>query len=256
MTVFREYADWYDLFYADKDYRGEVAYVHRLLRDNGAEPGTLLEIGCGTGAHAELFIEQGWSVTGVDLSEEMLSRARSRFDNLSAGIRRRGRFLQGDARTLDLGERFDGVVALFHVMSYQSGQDDLGLAIATARRHLQPGGVFIFDFWYGPTVLTQLPEARLRKVENARTVVRRFATPHLKANENIVEVHYDFVVSDKSGSAVEELSEIHRMRYLFLPEIRQLALACGFKKVEAFDWLSNDPPSRGSWNACAVLSLV
>ena len=181
MTVFGEYADWYDLFYADKDYRAEVDYVHGLLRDRGVAPGKLLEIGCGTGVHAKLFIEQGWHVTGVDLSEEMLSRAKSRFDNLGAEIRRRARFLQCDARTLDLGERFDVVVALFHVMSYQAGQDDLGLAMATARRHLEPGGVFVFDFWYGPTVLTQLPEPRMRKVESLNAVVRRFATPDRKS---------------------------------------------------------------------------
>lgn len=256
MTVFGEYADWYDLFYADKDYRAEVDYVHGLLWDRGVAPGKLLEIGCGTGAHAELFIEQGWRVTGVDLSEEMLSRARSRFEKLGAGIRRKARFLQGDARTLHLGERFDAVVSLFHVMSYQAGQDDLEMAMATAKRHLEPGGIFVFDFWYGPSVLTQLPEPRIRKVETPNAVVRRFATPHLKENENIVEVNYDFIVSDKAGHAVEELTEIHRMRYLFLPEIRQLAVACGFKTMKAFDWLSNQPPNRGSWNACAVLSLV
>ncbi len=253
MSVFGEYADWYDLFYADKDYRAEARFVDGLIRERGIVGDELLEIGCGTGAHAVAFVEQGWRVTGVDLSEEMLERARQRFDILGAGSREKAAFHQGDARNFELGQRFDVVVSLFHVISYQAGQDDVRLALETVRRHLRPGGIFVFDFWYGPAVLTQLPEPRLRRVENDRIVVRRFVTPILCENENVVEVNYDFVTTDKPGTTVQELHETHRMRYLFLPEIRALASVAGFENIAVMEWMTAKEPSKQSWNVCAVL---
>ena len=55
MTVFADYAPWYDLLYQDKDYAAETAFVEARLRDHGAAPGKLLDLGCGTGLHAIAF---------------------------------------------------------------------------------------------------------------------------------------------------------------------------------------------------------
>lgn len=253
MSAFVEYADWYDLFYVDKDYLAEARYVDGLLRNSGVIDGELLEIGCGTGAHAEALVEQGWHVTGIDLSEEMLAWARNRFNVLPKVKKEMGHFIQGDARTFNLARQFDAVISLFHVMSYQAGQDDLLLALETVRRHLKPGSVFVFDFWYGPAVLTQLPEHRLRRVENERFVVHRFVSPVLRENENVVNVQYDFVVMDKIKKSTVEIREIHRMRYLFLPEVRMLAKVAGFNEVAVKEWMTGLVPDRQSWNVCAVL---
>ena len=69
-------AEWYDATCAT----GESAMAARdaVLRLLGPGPGGLLDIGCGTGSHTAAFAEAGWSVVGVDLSEDQLRLARER----------------------------------------------------------------------------------------------------------------------------------------------------------------------------------
>jgi len=82
------------------------------------------------------------------------------------------------------------VIALFHVMSYQPRNADLRDAFATASAHLKRGGIFIFDYWYGPAVLTNLPTVRVKRVENGDIGVLRLSEPSIKVNENIVDINY------------------------------------------------------------------
>src|SRR5512139_1278741 len=178
MTVFGTYSRYYNLFYRDKDYTGEAEYVHGLIQQHRPGAGSLLDLGCGTGRHAFLLAEKGYAVAGVDRSEEMLAVANSQ---VATAVRVEARspvavppaFHLGDLRTVRLGRTFDAVVSLFHVMSYQTTNNDLREAFATAREHLAPGGVFIFDCWYGPAVLTDRPAVRVKRLEDESIYVTR-----------------------------------------------------------------------------------
>ena len=75
---FGHYARYYDLLNRGKDYAAEAKLVDGLLRSAGAEQGALLDIGCGTGAHAREFAAVGWKVTGVDLSADMIALAKAK----------------------------------------------------------------------------------------------------------------------------------------------------------------------------------
>jgi SAM-dependent methyltransferase len=253
MSVFGRYADWYDLFYADKDYRAEAAFVDRTLRAHGAAGGTLLEIGCGTGAHARWLVTLGWRLCGIDRSEDMLAQARQRFARLAPGQSQDAEFRHGDARGFELGRRFDAAVSLFHVMSYQAEAGELEAALRAARRHLRAGGLFLFDFWFGPAVLAQKPEARKRTVESENYRVTRTAVPTVHEDRRVVDVAYHFEVVDTASGGRQELDELHRMRYLFPDEIHDLAGAAGFRVESVMEWLTGIAPGEHSWNACAVL---
>ena len=76
--VFDEYAQYYDLLYQNKDYQGEAAYIDSLLQKYGNHPVQILELGCGTGRHAQLLAQKGYIMQGLDMSEEMLQQARPR----------------------------------------------------------------------------------------------------------------------------------------------------------------------------------
>ena len=250
MSVFADYADWYDLFYAGKDYGAESRYVDGLLRAHGVAGGSLLEIGCGTGAHAAFLANLGWQIAGIDRSEGMLARARQRFTGRAA------EFFAGDARDFSLGRRFDAVVSLFHVMSYQATPGDFERALRAARRHLRPDGVFVFDFWHAPGVLAERPAVRVREVANDHHTVHRVATPDMREEEHRVDVRYDFAVTDRHNGKRQELSETHRMRYFFVDEIDALAAACGFTVLSYREWMGERAPDAASWSACAILRAV
>ena len=74
--------------------------------------------------------------------------------------------MEGDIREIRLNKRFDTVIALFHVISYQTTNEDVTAAFETARQHLNSGGIFIFDISYGPAVLTERPAGPSSEIEN------------------------------------------------------------------------------------------
>jgi len=162
VTIFGEYSRYYDLLYQDRDYRGEVRLIQRTLQRHRPNARTILELGCGTGRHAALLAVEGYTIHGVDRSHEMLRRAREHRRTLAPPLETALRLSLGDSRTVRLAERFDVVLAAFHVVSYQTATADLLATFATARAHLEPGGVFLFDCWYGPAVPTERPTRRVK----------------------------------------------------------------------------------------------
>ena len=117
------------------------------------------------------------------------------------------RFETGQIESLRMEARFDVVVSLFHVMSYLATDRDLQSAFDTARYHLKPDGIFIFDCWYGPAVLTDPPSVRVKRVGNDVVEVIRIAEPEVMPNENIVTVNYQVLVLHKaSGKIMESLN--------------------------------------------------
>ena len=126
MSVFGKYSRYYDLLYRDKDYAAEAEFVRGMLQKHRPDAHSLLDLGCGTGRHAALLARAGYTVTGVDRSQEMLEVARSQ--DALPGLD----FVRGDLRGIRLGRKFDVVLSLFHVMSYQTSNADLDATFATA----------------------------------------------------------------------------------------------------------------------------
>jgi SAM-dependent methyltransferase len=253
--VFDAYASYYDLLYRDKDYPAEAEYVASHIQNYSPEATTVLELGCGTGAHAEHLARMGYSVHGVDLSTEMLARAEERKSGLPDDVATRLSFAQGDVRSVRTGQTYDVAISLFHVMSYQSTNSDLKAAFETAAVHLSPGGLFLFDFWYGPAVLTQRPETRIRHLENSEIEVIRIAEPEMLVNQNLVDVNYQVFVEDKNTQKIEKLQETHRMRYFFLPELAWYHGA-SWTELASEEWISGNSLGADSWSGMQVLSRI
>jgi SAM-dependent methyltransferase len=259
MSVFGAYSQYYDLLYKDKDYAGEAAYVRSLIERYHPNAGSVLDLGCGTGRHALLLAESGYRMTGIDRSPDMLNAAKAQLASATPASAARFAssgaapvFVQGDVRTARTGQKFDVVVSLFHVMSYQTSNEDLKAALLTAKEHLLPGGVVIFDCWYGPTVLTERPSARMRHLENERITVVRSAEPVLHPNRNCVDVNYHVLITDKESGSVQELRETHTMRYLFSPEVELLLSASGLELRGSAEFMTNKPLGLDTWTAVFV----
>jgi SAM-dependent methyltransferase len=256
MSVFDLYSAYYDLLYRDKDYPGESRYLCQLLEAYARRPvHTLFELGCGTGGHGVELARAGHAVHGIDVSERMVERAQRRVAE-ALEVSSRLRFNVGDVRSHRAGRRYDAVVSLFHVMSYQTTQSDLASTCATAREHLDVDGVFVFDCWYGPAVLTDRPRHENKRVADDRITVQRRTTPTMRVNDNCVDVRFDVDVTALASGERQTLCEVHRMRYLFLPEIEALLGTAGFGMAAAHRWMTREPLDDQSWYACIVAHAV
>lgn len=247
MSVFGNYARYYDLLYRDKDYVGEAQFIHRLIQAHAPDAQNILDLGCGTGSHAILLAKEGYYTHGVDFSQEMLQKADSHLSQLPQDLVSRLKFSHGDIRKVRLNRTFDVVLSLFHVISYQTTNEDLLAAFATVKEHLKPGGIVIFDVWYGSAVLTERPTIRVKRLEDEEILVTRIAEPVLYPNENLVDVNYQVFIRDKSSNAVEELQETHRMRYLFKPELDLFLNQFDFKLINYGEWMTGCELGCETW---------
>lgn len=250
--VFEAYAHYYDLFYSDKGYAAEAQYVADQIRRFSPSARRILELGCGTGAHAEHLARMGFDVVGVDMSETMLARAKARQAGLPVDVAARLTFMNGDARNLRIGETYDVVVSLFHVMSYQTANSDLEAAFSTAASHLTNGGVFLFDFWYGPAVLSQRPEVRVKRLVNEMVRILRIAEPEMFSNQNRVDVNYSLLIEDIKTGRLTRMFEKHSMRYFFKPELELLMKYSGFRPEYFAEWMTEQPMSCDGWSSVLV----
>ena len=122
-------AGWYDANFATSELGLSARrIVLRLLPD---EPGRLLDVGCGGGAHAQEVAERGWEVTGVDVSPAQLELARRRGVNA----------VEADAAALPFeAESFDAAVSMFT----HTDVADFAAVVREVARVLRPGGPFVY----------------------------------------------------------------------------------------------------------------
>jgi SAM-dependent methyltransferase len=246
MGHFKEYSKYYDLLYKDKNYKKEADYVDHLIRKYDVNSKTLLDIGCGTGKHANLMAEKGYRVNGIDLSENMLSEAMASFgDKLLLS--------KGDIRNFKLDKSFDIITSLFHVISYQTRNSDLYNSFQSVYNHLNDGGYFIFDCWYGPGVLSDHPKVKVKRMSDDELDIIRIAEPVFYPNECVVDVNFDITIKEKVRQTSIHLTELHPMRYLFKNEIEMLCDKYKFKFIDYFAWLTFEKPTSKDWYAVFIL---
>jgi SAM-dependent methyltransferase len=252
VTMFQESARYYDNIYADKDYAAEVEYIDGLIQRFAPGAHSILDLGCGTGRHAFEFAERGYAVLGVDRSSSMLERAQEQQAELPCDVRDRLAFEHHDIRGFRRDRRFDCVLALFHVVSYQNSNDDVLAMFATAKSHLRRDGVFVFDCWYGPGVLSDPPVARAKRVQQGAHRLLRIAEPAMQINANLVDVRYRFVVEGGKPGPSSEFHETHTMRYFFGPELALALQMTGFKLSAITEWMTNREPDLRTWSVSVV----
>jgi len=248
------YAEQYDLLYGEKDYEAECDLLEEAFRRYAmGKVQSILDLGCGTGSHAIPLAQRGYVVTGVDLSEDMLAHARQKAQALPTQVQP-PTFFHGDARTVEVGQTFDAALMMFAVLGYQLENNDVAAALKTVRKHLRPGGVFIFDVWYGPAVLAIRPSERVKVIPIVGGNVIRVASGTLDTFRHLSEVHYHlWRIQDQE--LISETEEHHLMRYFFPQELAYFLDQAGleFKGLTSFPDL-DQPAVETSWNVVGVSS--
>ena len=249
----RRYAGLYDTVYANKDYDTECATIKRAIERYGPSPSQrILDLGCGTGGHAIRLATDGYEVTGLDLSSEMLARAREKA--AVAGVRLE--LHRSDLRNFELNSTFDVALMMFAVLGYQNTNAAVRSTLDRARNHLVDRGLLIFDVWYGPAVLLTGPEKRSRRYERDGMTIVRESDAVLDVNSNLCEVEIRMWEA-RNGEMEPITQESHRMRYFFGPELELFLTTSGFElvKLSAFPDI-DQPPAADTWNVLGIARAV
>jgi SAM-dependent methyltransferase len=217
------HARYYDVVYADKPYAHEARFIDALLRAQGADPGRLLDVACGTGRHAAEFGSLGWEVTGVDLSEDLLVLARTNGPSAN--------FVQQDMRELDLGSRsFDAITCLFDAIGYAVDDEGVLSTLAGFARHLSADGTLVLEFLHAPALSRHAAPLRLRRIplpDTGDELVRITAT-RLDETRSLMHVEFELLELRADGT-YDRWLESQTNRYFSQAEMRALLEAVGLR---------------------------
>lgn len=213
----------------------------------------MLEYGVGNGRIALAIARAGIEVVGVDLSKPMLGSLTERLEKESKSVRERVKLVMGDMRHVALRRKFPLVIAPFNTVLHLYEPDDALAFFARVRRHLAPGGNFVFDFSV-PSFddLSRDPSERFKTPKfrhpSAKKTVRYSERFEYHTLRQLLVIWMEFQPVDGSEGWVIPLSH----RQFFPQEMRALLSGAGFSDVELFENFSDEPASDDADSLCVV----
>ena len=141
MDAYHALAASYDRLTNDVDYEATVEFYMQILQREGLRPRSVVDLACGTGSVTKLLAQKGYAVTGVDMSEEMLTEAFQKAQDMENPPR----FVCQKLQELYLPRGVDMAVCALDSLDYITNPEDCAEAIRRTYKALNPGGIFIFD---------------------------------------------------------------------------------------------------------------
>lgn len=220
--VFENFGTKYDKEGFTQGTLGECDFIEQELnRDKSLK---LLDVGCGTGRHSIELTKRGYSVTGIDLSDSMLEKAREKAEKQHLKID----FLKQDARNLPFENEFDVAIMLCEGGFPLMETDEMNYEILrNVTKSLSSHGKFIFTTLNGLFPLYHSVEAFINSASKETGATFKSKTFDLMTfrDHNLVEIEDDY------GNKKEiESNE----RYYVPSEITWLLKSLGYRKIEIF----------------------
>lgn len=191
----------------------------------GEENKDLLDLCCGTGQLAHLFLEAGYRVIGIDLSADMLAYARE--NNLAHVETGQAHFIQADAARFALGQRFGLVVSTYDALNHLESFQDLRSCFKSVLDVLAQGGIFVFDL-NTPTGLQRWNSVSIEDNPDLMLVRKGF---YNEQSQRAVMTISGFIRSD--GEMYERFEETVFNTVFSLREVEEALLKTGFQEAHA-----------------------
>lgn len=236
----------YDYLLSGVNYREWADYLEEIFAHLRIEPcRCILDLACGTGNSTFPWAERGYSVSGVDISPEMLALAGQKAKNSFPDIK----FYQQDMRDLQLPFQADVIVLYQDGLNYLLTTGDLKKALLSIRDVLRPGGYFIFNLNLVEKIPTgTTPEVSWFEDEGITLIWESCLEPGKK----IWRVKFTAFVLEKEG-LYEKIQEEHRERSYSRGELEPVLLETGWQLKSSYRAFTMDEPSLEDRNIFYVV---
>ncbi len=238
MNEFDVFARFYDLDF------GEIQDDLDLYRDFARRTGgPVLELACGTGRVLIPLAQEGYVVTGVDISPAMLAKAAEKAKR--AGVANRVQLVQADIRQFSLDQKYALAIVAINSFLHLVSTEDKITALGRIAQHLEKGGLLILDV-FNPD-LSQLTgfdgslihEDTRRDPESGNTVVKLSSTRADPARQVLnATFFYDEVLL---GGEVRRTIAPFALGYLFYNEIGLLLDRAGLRQEAVYGSYDLEP---------------
>lgn len=233
MTEYTIFARFYDKMMGNIPYDKMESYLIQLFYRFGVRPcGDIAEIGCGTGEMTELLCLDGFRMTGIDLSSEMLKIAQTKAG--AADIE----YLEQDMRSFKLRDKQDAVICVGDGMNYMRSVADLSAVMKSAKNNLKNGGVFIFD------LKTEYLFRKFLDGKKYKDTIDGVVCNWKNSYDTADRTHHYYLEFSKSGKSIGQ--EEHMQHVFTAAEIKAAAVAAGFGHAAAYEAFTFRKPHTNS----------
>jgi SAM-dependent methyltransferase len=150
---------YYHILYSNRNYAEAEQFLQNLLQHLHPKPDArILDLACGKGRHAIYLNQQGYNVTGVDLSPQSIAAAKA-FENEKL------HFEVHDMREVFMPNHFDFVLNLFTSFGYFASETENVVALKAIAESVKPGGKLVIDFLNAEKVVTNLVPEETKVLE-------------------------------------------------------------------------------------------
>jgi SAM-dependent methyltransferase len=246
------YSSGYDLLNEGKNYSDELKFVFDTISSISGdifEPKSVIDFGCGSGKHLAELSSDVSKVFGVDRSEEMLTIARR---NLPESFK----LINSEIGDFNTTEKFDLVMSLFHVASYQTTLPEIITYWQSLSNCLSDDGYIFVDFWHRPAWESDPPAKRVTERSNGNLSVRRISTPSIDYLLGTVDIDIEVRFKDLNGTE-ECYVELHKLRSFTLLELQLASKSSGLEIIKSGTWLNSQSTLvPDSWYGYLVLRKI
>jgi len=238
--AYNHFAYVYDRLMEHAPYDEWVTFTEHAIRLHKKEVQSILDLGCGTGRIAVQLAKEGYEVTGVDHSSEMLARA---FDRALAS-KAKVDWVHQDIRKLKGFSNFDLAISYCDVMNYVTEKKDLKSFFCRVYDSLRIGGLFIFDIHSLSYAEQSLAD---RTFADASADIA-YIWECEKGDSPGEMFHHLTFFQQKIEDTYVRFDEMHHQRTYEIGVYKQLLNACNFHKISFFaDFrLENDFSEKNS----------
>lgn len=221
-ALFENYAEKYDNEVFTQGTIGECDFIE--IEINSDKSLKILDVGCGTGRHSVELSKRGYTVTGIDLSESQLARAREKAKSNHLTID----FRKQDARDLPFNAEFDVAIMLCEGGFPLMETDEMNFEILkNVTKSLRNGGKFIFTTLNGLFPL-------FNSVEDFCALNKEDGNATYKSNSFDLMTFRDFNITEFEDDSGKKLTLESNERYYVPSEITWLLKSLGYTTIEIF----------------------
>lgn len=244
MDAYEQIARFYDL--SHDRLTEDIPFLLAQAAETG---GPLLEIGCGSGRLLAPLAREGYEITGIDQSPEMLARAEARLTRQPAEVRSRARLLREDVRTLSRSDMGQFGLILFGYNTFMHlDEAGAGASLKRLRPLLRPGGRLLIDV-ANPLMLSMVaddPDFVLEEtlVDGGRgEKLHQYTAYESIPGEQAVDVTWVYEPAGNRSAGDERTAAKFRLRYYYLyPHQFDLLLGLtGFRLVAIYGGYDGAP---------------
>ena len=225
MESYRDFARVYDEFMDQTPYDEWLLNILNIFKEYKIDKDTqVLDLGCGTGKMARKLAREGYQVTAVDNSMDMLEIAASEEDDHIL-------YVLQDMVSLELPQQVDAAVSICDCMNYILEEEDLKEAFRRVREFLKEDGVFVFDMnshYKYKEILARNTFAEDR--EDASFIWDNF----YDEEERINEYQLSLFIQNEQGT-YNKYEELHLQKAYEQEEVVSFLYEAGFSSVRVLD---------------------